>query len=275
MDNNATQAALEQITNLAAAVMMEDLKDHQGKKHVPFAPRVKALIEHSLATKNKMLLTEDVAEKLHVSPQTLRRLLVVEETSYRKLADESRRQIAEKLLTETSMKMDELAEMLDFSAPSGFTRAFTDWTGVAPTDFRKKFGNPDLCTRQTLTHRLGKVREKRNGTATPTIIPVAQKPITSLFTDEPKPEEKPNPPPAVEVAQPTIAVVAAQQQVTVVEIKSAPPAVVEAEEEPEQEFIPAEHIVSYAEQKNDHHLAVRSVRLFLDSTSHGRGIWRH
>ena len=79
---------------------------------------------------------EAVARHLHVSPQTLRRHLREEGTSFQALKDELRRDIAIYHLGRADLSLQAIAEQLGFSEPSAFHRAFKKWTGLTPGAYR-------------------------------------------------------------------------------------------------------------------------------------------
>lgn len=80
---------------------------------------------------------EEVAGGLHVSARTLRRKLDEEGTSYRALAEEVRRRLAEELLTRGGLTVAEIAHRLGYTATPAFTHAFTRWNGVSPRAYRR------------------------------------------------------------------------------------------------------------------------------------------
>lgn len=73
-----------------------------------------------------------------MSPQTLRRRLKDEGTSYQKLKDQLRRDMALFYLDQPDISIQGIAEMLGFAEPSTFHRAFKKWTGMTPGDYRLK-----------------------------------------------------------------------------------------------------------------------------------------
>ena len=81
---------------------------------------------------------DEVAKALHLSPRSLRRKLDAEGTSFRQLLEEERRQLAEQLLGNTQMTLDELAIHLGYADTAGFTRAFRRWHAFSPGEFRKR-----------------------------------------------------------------------------------------------------------------------------------------
>jgi AraC-like DNA-binding protein len=80
---------------------------------------------------------DEVAGTLAMSPRSLRRKLDQEGTSFRKLLEEERRQLALQLLDNSSMKLDELAIHLGYTDTASFTRAFRRWKNCSPGEYRK------------------------------------------------------------------------------------------------------------------------------------------
>ncbi|WP_347901512.1 AraC family transcriptional regulator [Pseudomonas purpurea] len=79
---------------------------------------------------------ETVAAHLHISPQTLRRHLREEGSSFQELKDQLRRDIAIYHLGRADLSLQQIAEQLGFSEPSAFHRAFKKWTGLTPGAYR-------------------------------------------------------------------------------------------------------------------------------------------
>ena len=79
-----------------------------------------------------------VAIDLGVSRRTLRRRLARENTTYQELLNTSRmRNAANQLLTRSNLSIAELAEKLGYSKHCVFTRAFSNWHGVPPSEYRR------------------------------------------------------------------------------------------------------------------------------------------
>lgn len=77
-----------------------------------------------------------VARELKMSVRTLRRKLHEEKTSFRKLLDELRMNVAIKYLRETNLTIEDISHVLGYSEPANFRRAFHRWTKAAPRRFR-------------------------------------------------------------------------------------------------------------------------------------------
>ena len=78
----------------------------------------------------------DVARYFNMSGRTLQRRLSELGYSYQTLVDESRRELAKRLLQQTDYSLAEIAFMTGFSEQSAFTRAFKRWAGQTPRSFR-------------------------------------------------------------------------------------------------------------------------------------------
>tara|TARA_R110002110_G_scaffold415847_1_gene657757 strand:- start:15266 stop:16318 length:1053 start_codon:yes stop_codon:yes gene_type:complete len=73
---------------------------------------------------------------LNMSARTLRRRLEKEGTSYQRIKDNARRDLAISCLSGSEMTVSDVAELLGFSDPSAFHRSFKKWTGQSPGAFR-------------------------------------------------------------------------------------------------------------------------------------------
>lgn len=81
---------------------------------------------------------DEVATALAMSPRSLRRQLKREQTNYKSLLDQERRQAAVQLLQASGMKLDELAVHLGYTDTASFSRAFRRWEGCSPGQFRQQ-----------------------------------------------------------------------------------------------------------------------------------------
>jgi len=132
--------------SLPVAVSQEEMKEFL--KHAPADLLVTPGVDLTFTTKIKgMVLAQQraglgfpdfisVAAELHVSPQTLRRKLQAENTSYQAIKDSLRRDIAIDKLVNENLSIAEIGQILGFVEPASFTRAFKQWTGVSPAEYR-------------------------------------------------------------------------------------------------------------------------------------------
>jgi AraC-like DNA-binding protein len=73
-----------------------------------------------------------IARMLNLSLRSMQRKLKARGVSFRKLLDDTRRQLAEQYLKDSTLSVSEIAYLLGFAEVSSFSRAFKRWTGHAP-----------------------------------------------------------------------------------------------------------------------------------------------
>lgn len=74
---------------------------------------------------------------LNMTSRTLRRRLEQEGSKYSTLLEQARRRDAIRLLDTPDMDIQKIAELLGYSDPANFTRAFRQWTGQSPSQYRQ------------------------------------------------------------------------------------------------------------------------------------------
>jgi AraC-like DNA-binding protein len=84
------------------------------------------------------LSEDDMARQLHMSRRTLQRKLAESSTTYQKLVDDTRRDLALRYLEDAGKSITDVTFLLGFSGQSAFTRAFRRWTGMSPTTYREQ-----------------------------------------------------------------------------------------------------------------------------------------
>lgn len=77
-----------------------------------------------------------LAKRLHMSPRTLKRRLQQHDTRFQSLLDEARCCQAVRLLRETALSVETIAERVGYTDRANFTRAFRRWTGQTPSAYR-------------------------------------------------------------------------------------------------------------------------------------------
>lgn len=92
-------------------------------------------VAENLAGNTPTLASE--AERLGMSPRTLQRRLTDAGTSMQAIIDECRREMAARLLSETTLTLSIITYKLGFSAPAAFTRSAIRWFGMTPSQYRK------------------------------------------------------------------------------------------------------------------------------------------
>ena len=78
------------------------------------------------------------ARLLYVTPRTLHRRLQREQTSYKQILREVRHALAIEHLKSGRLSVEEIAWTLGYSDVANFRRAFRQWEGVAPSDYRQQ-----------------------------------------------------------------------------------------------------------------------------------------
>ncbi|WP_440966598.1 AraC family transcriptional regulator ligand-binding domain-containing protein [Massilia sp. GER05] len=96
--------------------------------------RTRAYLEQHIA---QPVTIQDLAQALHVSVRTLNRRFAEEGTRFQLVKDGLRRDIAVHRLANSNTGVAALAFDLGFADATGFCRAFKQWTGSSPTDYRK------------------------------------------------------------------------------------------------------------------------------------------
>ena len=81
---------------------------------------------------------DHIAERLQMSRRTLTRRLLQQGTTFKRLLEEVRRELAERALISEEVGIAEIAERLGFAEPAAFHRAFKRWTGMTPADYRER-----------------------------------------------------------------------------------------------------------------------------------------
>jgi AraC-like DNA-binding protein len=79
---------------------------------------------------------EELAEDLKLGASTLHRKLDQEGTSFSSIKDMVRRDLAIRYLAHSAMSINEIGYIVGFAEPSAFRRAFKQWTGLRPSDYR-------------------------------------------------------------------------------------------------------------------------------------------
>jgi AraC-like DNA-binding protein len=78
------------------------------------------------------------AHRFGVPVRTLQRRLRDSGLSYSELVEQTRRELACRLLDKPGAKAADVARALGYTDPSSFSRAFRRWTGMSPRAYRNR-----------------------------------------------------------------------------------------------------------------------------------------
>ena len=105
------------------------------KKEMGFVNKVKETVFKLMSSGFPKI--EDVAGNMNTSVRTLQRKLSHENTSFQKLLESVKQELAEHYLQKSDLSLKEVAALLGYSEPAAFTRSFKQWTGSTPSQFQQ------------------------------------------------------------------------------------------------------------------------------------------
>ncbi|MGB1581261.1 MAG: helix-turn-helix domain-containing protein, partial [Nevskiales bacterium] len=79
----------------------------------------------------------EVAQRLKMTTRTMRRHLDKEGVKFSELLDQAKRRDAIRLLDDSEAEIQNVAAHLGYQEPANFTRAFRQWTGQSPSEYRQ------------------------------------------------------------------------------------------------------------------------------------------
>lgn len=112
------------------------IRDHEAKKDI--VSQVKAEIAKS--GKYKITREDEVAAALNMSRRTLQQKLQEMNTTFLKILDSIRKELAVAYLESDATSNKEIAWILGYNDISNFYRAFKRWTGLTPNEYRSANG---------------------------------------------------------------------------------------------------------------------------------------
>lgn len=98
--------------------------------------QVELLMTQQLPSGN--IKEDNIAQQLNMSGRTLQRKLADSGTSFKKILETTRQQLARRYVSDDSLAISEVAYLLGFSEQANFTRAFKRWYGESPSQYRLK-----------------------------------------------------------------------------------------------------------------------------------------
>jgi AraC-like DNA-binding protein len=107
--------------------------------------QVKGVLKRMLAGRRPGI--EDVARELGLSARTLQRRLAEEGATFQQVMQEARRELARHYLLHSSRELNETAYLLGYENARSFFRAFHDWEGSSPGQWRARHAGSQRSTR--------------------------------------------------------------------------------------------------------------------------------
>jgi AraC-like DNA-binding protein len=121
---------------IVAPQLEEELSEHLA--HKTFREQVKATLKKILAGQRPELRA--VAREMRVSTRTLQRRLTGESATFQQLIAEARRELAKHYLSHSALELNETAYLLGYEDANSFFRAFHQWEGTTPGEWRASHG---------------------------------------------------------------------------------------------------------------------------------------
>ena len=81
---------------------------------------------------------EALCNRLNMSKRSVQRYLKDEGQSYKTVLASTRAELARNYLKEDAFRVEEISYLLGYKEPNSFYRAFHDWTGMTPSEARKR-----------------------------------------------------------------------------------------------------------------------------------------
>ena len=119
-------------------ILQKQVDALEAKRTENFPEHVKLLIRSALATGE--CSETGIAALVSLRPRTFIRRLESAGTSFHDLLDETRFELAKRMLKNTSLQVCEIADALCYSRASSFDRAFRRWSGDTPVAWRENYG---------------------------------------------------------------------------------------------------------------------------------------
>lgn len=123
-----------ELLTLLAPQFEAELKQENGDE--AFAEQVRVAIQQKLTGQRPTI--DDIADALHVSSRTLQRRLQDAGSSFQRVLEEARHQLARHYLNNPVLELNEAAYLLGYEDGNSFVRAFRTWEGVPPARWREQ-----------------------------------------------------------------------------------------------------------------------------------------
>lgn len=123
----------DQTTASSVFKQCESVLSMRGSTERDIVDQVRVLFDTS---ENHYPTLPQAANALHLSERSLKRKLQQHGFSYQQLLNQARAEKAKQLLHDSTLNLADIAEMLGYANAPSFTRAFRQWTGMAPSAYK-------------------------------------------------------------------------------------------------------------------------------------------
>lgn len=117
-------------------VLLSHLNQKVEERGDDFATQVQQKIKASLSTGG--FSKEKVAASFSMSSRKLQQKLADNDTSFRLLLENTRKNAGLHYLSHTALTLTEIAEIIGYADLSAFSRAFKSWCGMSPQHWRSE-----------------------------------------------------------------------------------------------------------------------------------------
>jgi len=124
----------EELLRAIGAQLEAELQERNNNRDV--GAQVKQSLKRSLAGKRPTL--QQIARELCTSTRTLQRRLTAAKITFQELVEETRRELAHHYLRQSTVELNEAAFLLGYEDANSFFRAFQNWEGTSPGEWRTR-----------------------------------------------------------------------------------------------------------------------------------------
>ena len=118
------------------ALLAERLKTVARQRDLRFSEQVIRVVRGLVAVRKCSL--DAVAAQFSMNRRRLNRMLEREGVTYHQISQTALRTFAERLMLDTDMTLGSISAVLDYADASAFTRAFRNWHGCSPREWRDR-----------------------------------------------------------------------------------------------------------------------------------------
>jgi AraC-like DNA-binding protein len=127
---------------VVAPQLEAELAEHLGHKTV--TEQAKAILKRLVVGQRPGI--QDLARELHLSTRTLQRRFTEDGITFQHLLEEARRELAGHYLLYSSLELNQIAYLLGYEDANSFFRAFQQWEGTSPGQWRQLQRNSSPTT---------------------------------------------------------------------------------------------------------------------------------